>query len=341
MKIAILLSLLVAFGVVSCASSDASPANLVRVGHFPNITHSQAIIGLARGDFARELGTNVKIEVRQFNAGPSAIEALFAGSIDLCYIGPNPAINGYVKSRGAALKIIAGATSGGAIFVVRPGAGIRTMADFSNKKIATPQLGNTQDVALRAWLKERRYEIGASAGMVEVLPGENPRTLDLFRQGKIDGAWVPEPWAARLEVEADGKVFLDERDLWPAGDFVTAHVIVSAKFLKDRPELVRAWLRAHVGVTAWIATNAGTARMILNGELKRLTGKALPEAVLAKAWARMKITWDPVAASLKISADGAHAAGFLKTRPDLSGIYALDILNEVLAEQGLPTVRGL
>ena len=327
--------------LVSCGGEPpAAPGapRAIRVGYFPNVTHSQALVGLARGDFQRALGDGVTIEATTFNAGPSVIEALFGGEIDLAYIGPNPAINGYVQSKGEALRIVAGATSGGAALVVRRDAGIRLAADFAGKKIASPQLGNTQDVALRAWLVAHRLAPREKGGTVDVVPTQNPQILDLFRRGDIDGAWVPEPWASRLVVDGGGEILVDERTLWPGGDFVTAHVIVSTKFLRENPDLVRRWLDAHVAVTAWELAHPGEAKAILNEEIAKLTGKKLPDAVLAQAWERMRPTWDPIAPSLLASADAAHAAGYLRDKPDLSGIYDLAPLNEALRARQLPEV---
>jgi len=329
------------FAVVSCASPGAPVKGPVtmRVGYFPNITHSQALVGVARGDFQKALGSDVTLDVKIFNAGPSVIEAMFAGQIDLSYIGPNPAINGYVQSKGEALRVIAGATSGGAAFVVRPDANIAKPEDLAGKKLASPQLGNTQDVALRAYLAEHGFKVIEKGGNVQVMPTDNPLILDLFRQKQIDGAWVPEPWASRLIVDGGGKVFLDERDLWPGGDFVTANIIVSTKFLKEHPDLVKAWLRAHLEVTQWELANPDQAKQISNDEIKRLTGKALAKEVLDGAWSRMRITYDPISVSLFKSADAAYTAGFLKEKPNLSGIYDLKLLNEVLKEKGLPAVK--
>jgi NitT/TauT family transport system substrate-binding protein len=333
----------IAVALVGCAGqAPASPGGgpvTMRIGYFPNITHSQALIGVARGDFQKALGPNVTLDVKVFNAGPSAIEAIFAGQLDLTYIGPNPAINGYVKSDGQALRIVAGATSGGAAFVVRPEANIAAPADLAGKKIASPQLGNTQDVALRAYLAEYGLKPVEKGGNVQVIPTENPQIFDLFRQGQIDGAWVPEPWASRLIVDGGGKLFLDERDLWPDGEFVTAHIIVSTPFLKAHPDLVQSWLRAHVEVTQWELANPDQAKQLANDEIKRLTGKALTPQVLDGAWSRMRVTYDPVSASLVKSAEAAYKVGFLKQQPDLSGIYDLSLLNQVLAERGLPPVK--
>lgn len=350
------LSLLVVAAVVAACTGPAqlqpedpttsSPAQsgapvAVHIGYFPNITHSQALIGLARGDFQKAMGSQATIDAKVFNAGPSVIEALFAGQIDLSYIGPNPAINGYVKSNGEALRIIAGATSGGAAFIVRPDANISEPQDLNGKKLATPQLGNTQDVALRNYLAEHGLQTMEEGGKVEIIPTDNSQILNLFKQGQIDGAWVPEPWATRLIVEGGGKLFIDERDLWSAtgGEFVTAHIIVSAKFLKEHPDLVKAFLRTHVEVTQWEQRNPEQARQLVNEEIKRLTGQALAQEVIDGAWSRLRATYDPISASLIKAADSAYAAGFLKEKPDLSNIYDLHLLSEVLEEKDLAPIE--
>ncbi|MBM3127369.1 MAG: ABC transporter substrate-binding protein [Chloroflexi bacterium] len=334
--------LLGALVVVLCSCASATQPGVVRFGYFPNITHAQAVIGIADGTFARALGDNVKIDPKIFNAGPSAIEALFAGQLDLTYIGPNPAINGYVKSKGEALRIIAGATSGGAVLVVRSDAGITSPADFRGKKIATPQLGNTQDVAARAWLMNQGFKLKEQGGDTQVIPIANPDILTLFQKKEIDAAWVPEPWGARLVREANGKIFLDERELWHAtrGEFVVAHVIVSTKFLKANPELVKKFLVAHVELTQRINAEPTSAKLKLNTEIQRLTGAALPTAILDDAWSRQTITYDPIRASLYGSADAAFKLGFLgDTMPNLDNIYDLTLLNQVLKEKGLTVVQ--
>jgi NitT/TauT family transport system substrate-binding protein len=321
------------------AATGQAGETVLRVGYFPNITHAQALIGLARGDFQDALGPQVRIDAIQFNAGPSVIEALFAGAIDLSYVGPNPAINGFVRSEGEALRIIAGATSGGAAFIVRPEAGIHAPSDLHSRKLATPQLGNTQDVALRNYLLSQGLDTVERGGDVEIVPTDNSQILNLFRMGQIDGAWVPEPWASRLIVEGGGELFLDERDLWPNGDFVTAHLIASPAVLRDHPDLVRAWLAAHVEVTEWALAHPEEAQALLNTEIERLTGKRLDPQVLVLAWSRLRPTWDPISSSLLASAEAAYHAGFLKEEPDLSGIYDLAPLNEILLAQGGPAVR--
>lgn len=311
---------------------------VIKVGYFPNITHSQALVGLARGDFQRALGKNVSIETKVFNAGPSEIEALFANEIDLGYIGPNPAINGYIKSQGAALRVIAGATSGGAAFVVRNDSNINEAKDLAGKKLASPQLGNTQDVALRFYLQEKGLKLKEKGGDVEVIPIENPDILTLFQKKELDGAWVPEPWAARLVKQGGGRIFIDERTLWPNGDFVTANIIVSLKFLKENPDLVKKWLKGHVETTNWINGNKPAAQGILNEEIRKLTGKSLPEDVLNNAFSRLTVTWDPVKDSLFKSANNAFELGFIKNK-DLKEIYYLKPLNDVLKEKKLKQIQ--
>lgn len=326
---------LMAFAV-SCSSPDASGSS-IRVGYFPNITHSQALIGVANGAFQQALGPNVKIDPKVFNAGPSEIEALFAGEIDLAYIGPNPAINGYVKSKGEALRIVAGATSGGAVLVVRSDSGITQASDFAGRRVATPELGNTQDVAMRYYLLSNNLTLQEKGGNIAVLPTQNAAILTLFLKGEIDAAWVPEPWGARLVQEGGGKILLDERTLWPGGKFVTAHVIASTKFLNAHADMVKKWLTAHVNLTQWIQANPGEAKKVANSEIARLTGKGLAPAVLDEAWQRMDVTYDPISSSLFVSADRAYQLGLLgKDKPDLSNIYDLRILNQVLAEANLP-----
>ncbi|NTV64292.1 MAG: ABC transporter substrate-binding protein [Oscillochloris sp.] len=321
-------------------SAAALPAGTVRLAYFPNLTHAVALVGTAKGTFQEALGPDVTLDLKTFNAGPALIEALFAGEIDIGYIGPNPAINGYVKSNGEALRIIAGATSGGAAFVVRAEANIKGPEDLAGKKFATPQLGNTQDVALRYYLQDHGLKTADEGGDVTIVPTQNPDILTLFQKGEIDGAWVPEPWATRLILEAKGQVLVDERDQWPNGQFVTTHVIVNTTFLNERPDLVEAFLRAHVATVAYINTNPAEARQLVNQEIERITGKPLGQEILDKAFTTLAITYDPVASSLFVSADHAFALGFLgEAKPDLSEIYDLSLLNKVLAEQGLPVIK--
>jgi sulfonate transport system substrate-binding protein len=328
----------VVLGVLLAMSSLVSgqtQANLIRVGAFPNVTHPQAMVGKAKGWFEKALGPGVKIDWKSFNAGPSAIEALFAGAIDMAYIGPNPAINGYVRSNGEALRIVAGATSGGAALVVRNDSGIQRPEDFHGKRVATPQMGNTQDVALRAWLKAHGLKTSDKGGDVQVIPVANPDQLTLFLKKQLDAAWAPEPWASRLIREANGRLFLDERDLWPDRQFVTAHLIVSTRFLQAHPDVVKKWLQAHVELTEWINGHIPEAKQALNQQIQKETGKALSAGVLDDAFGRLQVTYDPLRTSLMSAAHSAFQAGFLgRQMPDLSKLYDLTLLNQVLKEKG-------
>jgi sulfonate transport system substrate-binding protein len=306
---------------------------VIRVGYFPNISHPQALVGRAQGAFEKSFGPNVKVEWHQFNAGPAAIEALFAGAIDLTYIGPSPTINGYVQSQGQALRVIAGACSGGAALVVRNGANINTPADFHGKRVASPQLGNTQDVALRSWLHSQGLTTVDKGGDVQVIPLPNPDQLTLFLRGGLDAAWAPEPWATRLIQQGGGRLYLDERTLWPGGKFVSAHLIVSTQFLQQHPDLVKTFLRTHVELTDWINAHPDEAKALLNQQIKADTGKALDDSIINEAWSRLTPTYDPLRASLVHSAQESYDAGSVKSVPDLSNLYDLTLLNQVLKEK--------
>ena len=326
--------------VILTLSLIANAQTVIRVGAFPNITHAQAMVEKSNGTFEKAMGSGVKVEWKSFNAGPSAIEALFAGAIDMTYIGPNPTITGYVRSNGEALRVIAGATSGGAALVVRNDSGIHAAADFHGKKVASPQLGNTQDVALRSWLRASGLKTTDKGGDVQVIPLANPDQLTLFVKKELDAAWAPEPWATRLIREGNGRLLVDERNLWPNGQFVCANLIVSTKFLREHPDLVKNWLRAHVELTEWINAHQGEAKKMLNGQIQKETGKALPGEVLEEAFGRLQVTYDPLRSSLLNSAKSAFDAGFLgRQMPDLSNLYDLSLLNQVLSEKGKKAIQ--
>jgi NitT/TauT family transport system substrate-binding protein len=337
--VTLLLVLLAACG----QSTPAAPqgAATLRLAYFPNLTHAPALVGVANGSFQQALGANVTLDIKTFNAGPALIEALFAGEIDIAYIGPNPAINGYVKSNGEALRVIAGASSGGALFIVRPEAGIKEAGDLDGKKLATPQIGGTQDVALRHYVQENGLQTADKGGTVEIIPTQNPDILTLFQQGELDGAWVPEPWATRLILEAGGEVFIDERDSWPNGQFVTTHVIVSTPFLNEHRDLVTKFLGAHVDTVEFIKANPEETKSLVNAEIERITTKPLPREVLDKSYLNLDFTYDPLPQTLLVSADHAFELGFLgSAKPELNGIYDLAALNGVLKEKGLAEVAG-
>ncbi len=338
--------MLLSFLVTACGGGSSTSGNnggqtTVHLGYFPNLTHAVALVGVARNTFQQDLGSNVKLDTKTFNAGPSLIEALFAGSIDIGYVGPSPAINGYVKSKGAALKIIAGASSGGVLFVVRPGANIKTPQDLKGKKLADPQLGGTQDVSLRNYLRTQNLKTTDQGGTVQVLPTDNATILTEFKQGQIDGAWVPEPYASRLVTEDQGTVFLDERSLWPGNKFVTTNVIVSTKFMDAHPDLVTKFLQAHVDTVQYINNNLSSAESLVNTQLKALTGKALKTSTIASAFKDLTLTYDPLQSTALTAADNAFQLGYLgKSKPDLSGLYNLAPLNSVLSAKGLPQIAS-
>lgn len=337
-----LLGLLV---LMACGRGQTTEQNIVpatvRLAYFPNLTHAIAVVGVARGTFQEALGANVKLETKTFNAGPALIEALFAGEVDIGYVGPNPAINGYVKSKGDALRIIAGASSGGASFVVRADANINDAKDLDGKKIATPQLGGTQDVALRFYLQQHGLAPADKGGTVQIIPTDNPNILIQFQQGQIDGAWVPEPWSTRLVQEGKGKVFVDERTLWPDGKFITTNVVVRRAFLEQHPDVVAAFLKAHVETAQYIVTDLDGAKSAVNSEIQRITSKPLPRTVLDAAFKNVDITYDPLPSTLLKVADSAFALGFLGKDPlDLKGIFDLGPLNTVLKAKNLPEIAA-
>ncbi|MFE7539672.1 aliphatic sulfonate ABC transporter substrate-binding protein [Streptomyces platensis] len=304
------------------------------IGYFGNTTHATPLVGLQSGRFQKELGgTEVKSSV--FNAGPEEIEALNSGAIDIGWIGPSPSINGYAKSHGKSLKIISGSASGGVSLVVNPKK-VKGLGDLKGKTIATPQLGNTQDVALLNYLAGKGYKVDPTTGKGEVTVQrtDNKVTPTAFQQGGIDGAWVPEPTASKLVAEG-GKTLLDEKKLWKDGKFVITNMIVSQKFLKEHPKAVEAVLRASVKTNAWIRSHPDEAKKTLNDKLASsdVAGKALPQNVIDPAFKNVDVTDDPLAATLQQEADHAVKAGLLK-KPDLKGIYDLTLLNKVLKSQG-------
>jgi NitT/TauT family transport system substrate-binding protein len=334
-------ALLASTALAACGGGDDSSgsasgeAKTIRLGYFPNITHAPALVGVNKGFFQTALGST-KLEAKTFNAGPAALEALLSGALDATYIGPNPAINGWAQTHGTGLKIIAGSTSGGAGLVVKPT--ITTAAQLKGKKIATPQLGNTQDVALRNWLKQNGLNADTQGGGdVSVLPQDNATSLQAFAQGAIDGAWVPEPNLSRLQLESKGRLLVNEKDLWPNGQFVTTQLIVTQDFLTKYPATVQKLLQGQMQSIDYIKSTNADAQKAANAQLATLTGKPLKDNVLAAAFQNLTFTNDPIASSLFTSAKHAEDVGLLKT-VDLNGIYDLGPLNALLTAAGKPTV---
>ncbi|MDL5204481.1 aliphatic sulfonate ABC transporter substrate-binding protein [Streptomyces sp. ALI-76-A] len=317
---------------IAAGAKKTDGLDSVRIGYFGNLTHGTALVAHQKGYFQKALGaTEARYQV--FNAGPSEIEALNSDSIDIGWIGPSPAINGYTASQGRNLRIIGGSASGGVKLVVDPDK-IKTLKDVKGKKIATPQLGNTQDVAFLNWIAEQGWKVDAESGKgdVSVVRTDNKIVPDAYRSGSVDGAWVPEPTASKLVAEG-AKVLLDEADLWPDKKFVITNIIVRQDFLKEHPKAVEAVLKASVETNRWINAHPDEAKAAANKQLEADSGKALPAEVLDPAWTSIRFTDDPLAATLDAEADHAVRAGLLE-KPDLKGIYDLTLLNKILKAEG-------
>jgi NitT/TauT family transport system substrate-binding protein len=303
-------------------STVQSPAQTtVRMGHFPNITHVQALVAhnmsrQGNGWFEQRLGPDVKIEWYVYNAGPSAMEAIFAKSIDVTYVGPNPAINAYVRSRGQEIRIVAGSVNGGSALVVHKGAALKTPADFRGKKIATPQFGNTQDVAARAWLSAGGLKVTQAGGDAQVLPTANPDQLLLFKQNQVDAVWTVEPWVSRLEQEADGEVLVDDREA------ITTVLVARADLLATQQGLVRKLVNAHRELTDWIIKNPAEAERMAREELDEEMHTKFSPALIARAWSRIVVTSDVTLDSLQKFVSSAQSVGFLRGAPDISQLVA-------------------
>jgi len=310
----------------------------VRVGYFPNITHSQALVGRELGTFQKAVGAENKIDWKLFNAGPSEIEALFAGAIDIGYIGPGPAINGYAKSKGD-LQIIAGATDAGAIFVSRKGLVIKNLKDLSGKKIAVPQFGNTQDLTLRSILTANGLKDKTKGGTVEISQAANADILTLLQKGDIDAALVPEPWGSRLIKDANANIILDYKDVFRDGKYTTAVVVVRTEFLKNHPQIVENFIKNHVETTDYINKNPEEAKKIVNKQITELTKKAIATDVLDAAFKRLTVTNDPEKDSVFDFVKSSVKEGFLKTEPDTKDLFNLTILNKVLKDKGLAQLQ--
>ena len=324
-------------GSQSAAAATAATAGTLRLGYFANVTHAAAVLGVADGSFAKALGST-KLQTSIFNAGPAAIEALNAGAIDAAFLGPSPAINSYVKSSGASLRIVAGATANGASLVVK--AGINSVADLKGKSIADPQLGGTQDVALREYLFKAGLKVQTNGGSdVSIVSQDNSQTLQTFKAGQIDGAWLPEPWASQL-VAAGAKTLVDESTLWPNKEFPTTILIVGKKFLDQYPGTVQALIQGEILAENEITADPTKASASINDALGKLNGKKLPDAVIASAFKNIKVTLDPLAGTYNTSSQHAVDGGLLKTVPNVNGIFDLRILNKLLKASGKSPVSA-
>ena len=307
---------------VALSSSDTSHENKLRIAYFPNIGHAIPIVGMEKGFFEEHLGDDVKIETKVFDSGPQAIEALFANSVDIAYVGPGPAINGFLNSENNNVKILAGAASGGASFIVHPDSEINSASDFAGKKIAAPQIGNTQDVSLRYFLTENQLKPAEKGGSVVVYNIPNPDIYTLFVKGDIDGAWVAEPWATILETELDGKRLFHEEELWPDKEFASVLLIGNVNYVEENSATIAEFIRAHHETTIWIQTNPTDTRIVFNDFLDSYLGQSLSDDVVDVALSNILITADPKPDSVFSFAEKADALGYLgRNGYDLSGIF--------------------
>ncbi|GAA3686522.1 aliphatic sulfonate ABC transporter substrate-binding protein [Arthrobacter ginkgonis] len=313
------------------AAAGAGPADKLRLGYFANVTHAPAVVGVEQGRLADAVGRHgTTLETQVFNAGPAAIEALNAGAIDAAFLGPSPAINSYIKSGGTSLRVIAGAASGGAQFVVDPS--ITKPADLNGAVLASPQLGGTQDVALRTWLADQGLKTTPDGGgEVAINPTGNAETLDLFRSGKLDGAWLPEPWSSRLVLEADAKVLVDEADLWDGGEFPTTILVVDQRFAAAHPETVADLLAGHRDTVAWLDSADTATRLDAVGKGLTSLGAALPEDVLARALGNLTFTTDPLAGTYPTLMEHAVEAGLTESG-QLEGLVDTTVLDALPAD---------
>lgn len=323
-------------------TTSAAPVTTLRLGFFPNLTHAPAFVALQEGYLRDSLGeVGVKVAPTLFNAGPEAVTALFSDSIDIAYVGPNPTVSAWTQSEGDAIRVISGATSGGASFVVTPD--ITSAADVEGKTVASPQLGNTQDVALKYWLNQNGEQVAADgSGTVTVTNAANSDIVTAFANGDIAGAWVPEPYAASLVAEG-GKVLVNENDLWPGGRFVTTNIVVRTAFLDQHPDIVTAFLTANEQALAFIKKSPDQAQADFNAGLQALTGSSVDESILPAAWTQLTFTDNPLEATLVESAAHAVSVGLLEQDAidgagGFDALFDLTLLNQVRDDAGLPSV---
>jgi NitT/TauT family transport system substrate-binding protein len=333
-----LTALVAAVGACSGGSGGGSGGTTnLRLGYFPNLTHAVPLVGIDKGLYAKSLGSKVKLDTKSFNAGPDAVTALLSGAIDASYVGPNPTVNAWAQSHGKAVKVIAGAASGGAALVVKPT--IKSWADLKGKTIATPQLGNTQDVSARYFLKQHGLSTNKQGGGdVHIKPQANGDAVTAYKSGALDGAWIPEPYATQI-VRAGGHVLVDERDLWPDKQFVVTDLVVRTDFLKAHPDVVKHLLEAQVAAVDYIRSNPADAQQAVSTEIGKASGKPLKLDLVQQAWGNLSFTNDPLSTTLAAGAQHAEAVGLLD-KVDLTGLYDIGPLNQALKAKGEPTVTA-
>jgi NitT/TauT family transport system substrate-binding protein len=329
---------LITAGCASSATRARGSSEVLRLGIFPNLTHAPGFVALGEGIFERVMAPT-EVEVTVFNSGTDAGNALLAGSIDASYIGPGPATSLFLES-GGKVAVVSGAVSGGASFVVRKGAGIESPQDLAGKKIAVPGIGNTQDIALRAWLEDHGLKTTDEGGEVSVVEVDNPELPQLFRADQLDGAWEPEPYPSLLVDEGLAEVFVDEATVWPEGRFVTTHLLVSTVYMEAHPEVVSNLVEANVEAVEFMQENPDEAKATAQAELITAGAPSLDQAVTDAAWEKLEFTWDPIPTSLEDGAVNAYELGYLDEQPqNILELYRLAPLNNVLAHQQLEPIQ--
>jgi len=332
-SVAIIIGIAIVIAVLNSGFEDEQK---IRVAYFPNIGHIVPIVGLEKGFFSDNFDYEIKIERKLFDNGPQVIESIFANSIDVAYVGPGPAINGFLKSENNGIKILAGAASGGVSFIVHPDSEINSIDDFAGKRIAAPQIGNTQDVSLRHLMSENGLKPAEKGGSVYVLNIANPDIYTLFVKGDIDAAWVTEPWATILVQELGGTRLFYEEDLWPEKQFASVLLIARSEFMNEHPEIITNWINSHTQTVEWVNDNPNESQLIFNQFLKNTFGKPLPDQIVSEAFSNLEITSDPIAESIQIFASRADSLGYLgRDGYSLEGIFYDSELNAKLVETDL------
>ena len=304
------IALVITMGIAFDAGKETGESTL-RIAFFPNIGHAIPVVGMERGMFESNLGNSTNIETKLFDSGPQVIESLFAKSIDIAYVGPGPAINGFLKSEKHDIVILSGAASGGASFITHPNSQINSVDDFPGKRIAAPQIGNTQDISLRTYLSENGLKPYEKGGSVVVLNISNPDIYRLFTKGDIDAAWVPEPWATILVQELDGKRLFYEEELWPENQFASVLLIGRQEYVTENPEVILKWLESHQQTANWINDHQHETRVIFNEFMQNTMGQTLSDNVVDEALVNLEITTNPIDSSIYTFAKRADSLGYL------------------------------
>ena len=318
----------IAITITSFSNSDQINQDKIRVAFFPSIGHIIPIVGLEEKIFEKGIGEEKQIETKLFDSGPQVIESIFSGSIDIAYVGPGPIINGFLKSDGKDIKILSGAASGGASFIIQPNSGLESLENFDGKRIASPQISNSQDVSLRHYLESHGFKSVEKGGTVFVLNISNPDIYTLFAKGDIDGAWVPEPWATILVQELDGIRLFNEEKLWPNEEFASVLLIVRTEYLENNPETIQKWVESHEKTVTWINSNPDKSKSLFSSFLIDYMGKSLPTKIIDESFSNITITSDPIKNSVIIFAERADSLGYLgRDGYNLDGIFYNAVLN--------------